>query len=318
MKGSSPRTSRKNRLKRLGFLTVGVVLAVWLLPQLFGFVAVKVFQPILSVETWSVRVVSIIPDYFTSRHELVERITDLETKIAYNTTNESSVARLVQENSELRQLLGAEGEARIAAGVIGRPSLTPYDVLVIDQGSNDGVVESAPVYAGADQAIGHVARVFPNSSIVVLASSPGVESTVYIHGPNIYTTARGQGGGVLAVSVPQGIPITTQDVVVMPSLGGGVYGRISVIDSVPTEPEQRGFVTLGTPIHSLWLVSVGREALAPVSFETAREVVRTFEDELFSVPVPDGVLIEVREDAAATSTATSTATTSDELTGETL
>lgn len=207
------------------------------------------------------------------------------------------------ENASLREVMGTDGEDRVAAGVIGRPSALPYDVLLIDQGSDNGIKEGAPVYVNEDTVIGFVAATYSDSALVALLSTPSFTSTAYILGPNIYTTAVGIGGGVTRIHVPQGIELKTGDLVVLPSLSKGIYGRISAVDSVPERAEQYGYMTTDVPINSLRLVSVGTTPLRGLSFEEARAEVEGAKREFLMVDVPEGVLVDV---GSASSTATST------------
>ena len=249
------------------------------------------------------------PFYFRDRNALLEEIKERDQLISFQSGADLTVSRLLQENKRLRELLGASTSPRIAAGVIGRPTVLPYDVLVLDQGSSDGVKVNTPVFIGRDQVIGYVSEVFPGTSVVSLVSSPGLESTVYIIGPNIYTTAVGQGGGVLEVGVPQGVPIAEGDLVVIPSFDAGIYGLIVTIDSVETRPEQYGYVTIDVPLQSLRWVSVGTIPLDEVSFEEARARVNEITESLTKIEVPEGVLVELPTEATTTAT-----TTSEELT----
>lgn len=300
---SSRRTSPKKRVTRT--LAIGGVLiaALMVAPSLFGTVTSVVLTPVMHFETLLAKSGNLVPQFFVDRNTLIRTNHELERTIANTNGTQQTIARLQNENTELRSLLGVAPEERIAAGVIGRPTVTPYDVIVIDKGFRDGVEQDAPVYIGIDQAIGYVAAVFPDSSVVTLLSTPHFESSVYIIGPNIYTTARGLGGGVLEVSVPQGIPLSVGDLVIVPALGAGVYGTVDVIDSIPTEPEQRGYVTFTTPIQSMRFVTVGTSALTPLSFSEAVTVVANAKENLATVPVPSGILVDT---LAATSTATST------------
>lgn len=232
------------------------------------------------------------------------KLTDGEQK-EVNPSLREELDYLRAENSTLLSQLSSKGEERIVAGVIGRPSALPYDVIVIDQGAQDGIVQDAPVYADQYRAIGFVSAVYEKSSVVVLLTSPGFTSTVFVYGPNIYTTAEGVGGGVIRIHVPQGINISNGDLVVIPSLSSGTYGSITAVDSVPSRPEQYGYVTNDTPINSLRYVSVGKTPLNPISFEKAREVVDTARRDLLQISVPEGILVEV-DDENASSTATST------------
>lgn len=307
MKGSSRQTSHKNRLRVIIVLGVASVALLFFVPRFAGMISGLFFEPVMRFESWLFQSDSTVASYFVDRSDLVRKIEELERNLAYVNGSQGAIERLQNENMQLRSLLGEEEKnARIAASVIGRPTATPYDVLVIDKGSADGISKNAPVYIGSDQIVGFIAQAYQHSAIVALATTPNFESTVYIFGPNIYTTAKGIGGGVLQVNVPQGIVLSLDDLVVVPALGGGVYGRISSIDSVPSQPEQRGYVTLDVPMQSIRFVSVGESSLSSISFEEALEVVQNVRDDLIKVPVPSGVLVDVGSSTEQTATSTDT------------
>ena len=291
---SRHRTSpEKRELVLLGSVFVPLFLLLWLFPGLLGQFVAPILRPLLSAET-----------------KLRLSITDQAQPDA-NLDN-IEIDRLRAENTALRTVLGSENETRIAAGVIGRPTNLPYDVLVIDKGERDGIVKDAPVYVGTNQVIGFVVAVYGESSIVALVTTPGWSSTVYIYGPNIYTTAIGQGGGITRVHTPQGIKLEEGNIVVVPSLSDGVFGRISAVDSVPSRTEQYGYVAMNMPLNSIRLVAVGTRPLSTIDFETAQAVVTEAGRELLLVPVPEEILIEA-ESATTTATTTNqaeTATTS--------
>ncbi len=285
----------KRELLILFGLFLPAFLLLWLFPGLLGKVTAPLLTPFLSAET-------------KIRQTLSN--TDQQT----GPVDEFELDRLREENNQLRTLMGDQDEQRIVAGVIGRPTNLPYDVLMIDRGEKDGIVKDAPVFVGKDQAIGFVISVYEKSAVIALVSTPGWRSTVYIYGPNIYTTAIGQGGGVTRVHTPQGIKLTEGDLVVVPSLNAGVYGRISAIDSVPSRAEQYGYVNMDTPLNSLRFVSVGTRPVSTVDFDTAKAIVEQTANTLLQINVPEGVLIEAGN---STSTATSTeevATTTEETT----
>ncbi|OGG86035.1 hypothetical protein A2392_01030 [Candidatus Kaiserbacteria bacterium RIFOXYB1_FULL_46_14] len=286
------RTSpEKHELVLLGSIFLPLFLLLWLFPGLLGQIAAPIIKPFLSAET-----------------KLRQSLSNQDqTDVNLETVE---LERLKAENTELRTLLGGESEARIAAGVIGRPTNLPYDVLVIDKGERDGIVKDAPVYVNDNQAIGFVVAVYGESSVVALVTTPGWRSTVYIYGPNIYTTAVGQGGGIARVHTPQGIKLEEGNIVVVPSLSAGIYGRISAIDSIPSRTEQYGYVAMNMSLNSLHLVSVGTRPLSTIDFETAKTVVNEAARALLEVSVPEGILIEA-ESASSTATSTTAATTTE-------
>jgi cell shape-determining protein MreC len=283
-----------------------VLLFLFLAPKVFSFAVSLVLSPIHAVQTWVQHSSGSLPQYLRERTVLVEQINDLKSSLATQSGEQFTIELLSKENEELRVLLGDIEEKRIVAGIIGRPNKLPYDVLVLDKGSADNIVEGAPVFIGKDTVIGIVKKVFPKSSVVELITSSGFSASVYIFGPNIYTNAVGIGGGQLRVGVPQGITLTEGDLVVLPSAATGVYGSISTVDSVPTRPEQYGYVSPEIPLSSLRLVSVGDAPLEPVSFEEAQAIVAEAHSAVFEVPVPEGILVTTNGTSTASSTATTT------------
>lgn len=211
----------------------------------------------------------------------------------------AELTSLQAENERLR--LFKEDED-ILAGVIGRPTALPYDVLFIDKGSRDGVQVNAPVYAENDAAIGFVAAVYDENALVALLSTPGYVSTVYVYGPNIYTEAVGQGGGVTRIHVPQGVALAVGDPVVMPSLARGIYGSVSAVDSVPERPEQFGYMTSAIPLSSLRFVSVGKTPLKIMNFEEARASVDAARRDFLQVEVPPEAMIGLETGTTSSST----------------
>ncbi|QQR65102.1 rod shape-determining protein MreC [Candidatus Kaiserbacteria bacterium] len=251
--------------------------------------------------------VSTVPVFIRSRMELLSHTQELEQELASSQGIAATLAYITAENTELRNLLSASSSPQIVAGVLARPPYTPYDTMVLDKGSDDGIVEYAPVYHGKGIALGYVHAIFPHMSYVTLFSSPGVESTVYIFGANLFTTAYGEGGGVVHLSVPQGIPLTKGDAVVLPSLHTGTLGTVDEIQSIATEPEQHAYVTLGVPLQSIRIVSVGTVPVNAISFDEARTRVEAEEQKRFMISVPEDE--RVRLSATSTLISTTTATT---------
>ncbi len=249
------------------------------------------WYPFDMVRVWVAESGSSLPMYIRERGVLVRELEDLKIKIATEQGTDSTIKKLQIENTELRNLAGALPEARVLARVIGRPNSLPYDMLMLDRGSNHGVLQHAPVFLGADQVIGFVSKVTEKTSLVTLVTTAGFTSSAYVIGPNIYTYAEGMGGGVLRVRVPQGIMLRTGDLVLLPAIDSGLYGTISYIETSVTQPEQYGFVTTSIPIQSLYYVSVGREAVVPHTYEEAEALIDETKATLFKVELPEGVLV---------------------------
>lgn len=303
-----PLNSKKQSRRQPFILGAFVVLALFFMKPIVQYGGGVLMTPFYGIKSYLETSSGTIPSYFRERSELHARIQSLEQELQKQNGMQQSLDYLEAENSELRSVLGATTTKRIVAGVITRPPYSPYDTFVIDQGSDDGIVQYAPVFYGNNLALGYVEAVFPKYALVTLFSSPHVETTVYIFGPNIFTRAFGDGGGVVRLSIPQGIPVHEGDTVILPSLDTGVLGNISSVISNPTEPEQRAYVTYETPLQSIRLVSVSTEASIERTFLEALAITERMRATLFTVPVPpDFTLIG---STTATTTAPNTATSS--------
>lgn len=304
------KTSRRNSPKRSRIvrgLTLSVIALIVLaaFDEPAGMIASLVGSPVKHMERWVNESSSALPTYIRDRASILERQRELERELAAVTGDRASASRLSRENEELRSLLSAGTHERIAAGVIMRPNETPYDTLLIDRGSRDGIQKHAAVFGPDDVVLGTIAKVYPESALVTLVTTPGTVSTAYIYGPDIYTEAIGQGGGVLQVGVSQGVEINKGNLVVMPSIDPGIFGTISHVESSESSPEQYGYVTSPLSMREIRLVSVSAKPVPEVSFEAAQQVVEDTRSDLLRVDVPDDILV-------STSTATSTGTTTPE------
>ncbi len=284
----------KSNRKKILKIILSILLSLILLYFIGGFIGKIVSYvsvPIYNIKNWSVESTGSVPSYFRDRAILIDTIASLEAKLSVQNTQSLTLARVLDENDNLRNLLGDVKEDRIVAGVIARPPMMPYDAILIDRGSNDGILEGAVVYHSNDSAIGFVAKTYLGSSLVTLFSTPGVEESVYVIGPDIYTTAYGDGGGIMRVSIPQGVSINIGDIIILPSLDSGVLGSIQTIESVITKPEQIGYFAFDVPLQSLKVVSVGRRAQNIISFEEAEKHVSEFKEELFKIDIPDEIIV---------------------------
>jgi cell shape-determining protein MreC len=259
------RDEKKQRIARVFLVSVAVIGIGLLLPTLFTLVGRIVMYPVHATQQWFHESQSRLPMFLKSQNDLVNQITDLQSKLAAAESTDLTQKRLYDENFWLREQLSVDGKKRIAAAVVARPNEMPYDLLQIDRGEVDGVKIGAPVYIGADNVVGVVSQLAPHYSFVELFTTPGFTATTFISGANIVATLEGYGGGVARVKVPQGVPLKVGNLVHVPSLDPGVFGRVEYIENRPSQPEQFGYITLQKPIANINYVSVGTDTVVPVA-----------------------------------------------------
>lgn len=288
-KSSHPSSNNTGSIKKLVIWLIVISALFFGARPIVNSVASFVTTPLFSIRHYVESSGSALPVFIRDREQLLLQIRSLEHKVLEREGAEATLAMVLEENESLRQLLGSSSSTRIAAGIIARPPHTPYDVVLIDKGQIDGIRSQTPVYYGENNLLGFVGKVFQEHALVTLISTPNIETSVYIYGPDIFVTAYGMGGGAIKLVVPQGVIVEEGNIVVAPSIEGGLIGTIERVESKPTEPEQYAYLTYDVPIRALRLVAVGRRPITPSSYEEALESVSEFESTFLRFAFPQEV-----------------------------
>lgn len=133
-------------------------------------------------------------------------------------------------------MASSSASSRILAPVIMRPTLVPYDELIIDGGEDRGFRPGDKVFTTEDVLIGKISEVLSGTSKVMLYSSPGQVTQVLIGEGNDAATAIGRGGGQYSAELPRAAGVKEGDYVTAPSLYGKPFGIIRGIASDATQP----------------------------------------------------------------------------------
>jgi hypothetical protein len=282
---------------------IGLVLlltAALILPSVFTAVSRVVLYPVYATQTWLRESTNSFPTYIRDKAQLEAQIVTLEQELATAKNTDVTLQRLFEENNTLRSLLNSESPERIAAAVIARPNQLPYDYIQIDRGSDHGIFTGAAVYSGVDTVVGMVAHTDEQFALVELFTTPGFEATAFVGDSNVVVTLEGYGAGVARVRVPQGIPLSVGSLVYVPSIEPGVFGRISFVESEPTQPEQYGYITPDKAISSLQYVAVGTSNITPIDETLVREQIDTIVTQDLIVEGVNTTTVEVIEENATT------------------
>lgn len=266
-----------------------MVLVVVLAASFSGSVASFVFAPVYTFNAWIAQGGSAIPQFVRSRQELVAENQALQEELEQRRAQS-------QQAAWQKSVTTTVPEDGIRAGVLLPPSYTPYDTLLIDKGRADGMMKHARVYGAHQQVIGTIERVYPRVSLVVLASAPKVESTAYILGPNIFVSTHGQGGGILKAVVPQEVPVSVGDRVVLPGLDFGIYGTVSHIHAPESNPGKEVYISNDLSLVSEYEVWVSPHPVPEVTFEEIQTALEQMDASQYSFEVPD----ELIRDATST------------------
>ena len=137
-----------------------------------SFVSHSVFRPVL---IWGNNVggeISNIGAIFHNRKSLMLENENLKSQILESEADRSNYASVVDENNKLKEILGrTEGKNMILANILNKPNQSLYDTLIIDIGTEQGIIVGQRVFAFGNVSIGYVAEVYGNSSKVILFSN---------------------------------------------------------------------------------------------------------------------------------------------------
>lgn len=165
---------------------------------------------------------------FHSTTALVEKNRELAARVAELEVRVLDRNMLADERDELRSLMGREpGREGVLAAVVASPGSSPYDTLILDVGSIEGVSEGDRVFMGENVVIGSVVQVYGHVSRAALFSTPGNVVDAVIPGSDIFTTATGRGGGAFELVVPRDVRMSAGDPIILAGTSrilGVVYG----------------------------------------------------------------------------------------------
>ncbi len=183
---------------------------------------------LVNLQTWfSSRFVA-IQDFFTSPRDIAslrQRNAELEGEVA---DLQAQVIQLQQEVGETQILAALVDFSRanpenkyLAAAVIGRDPSPFLHYVIINRGSNDGILRGMPVVTNQGL-IGRVDAVIADAARVELITDPA--SSVNVRLQNAETEASLVGsvtGDVTLELIPQDINVQPGDLVLTSGLGGG-------------------------------------------------------------------------------------------------
>lgn len=234
--------------------------AVW--AALLGLFVIIFFTPARSVATKVVMWVA-HPTLLLGRatsdgiSSFVRTFSSTRTLIAENTALKDQIQELelrlldrntlAQENDELRDLLGrTPASSGVLASVLAGPGSTPYDILLVDIGSDEHVAVGDRVMVGDNVIIGTIIEVYARTAKAELFSSPGKAMDVTLPGTNAFVTATGRGGGNFEMMLPRDVDIENGTPVFVPGTSR-IVGVILGSEGDPTDPFKKVF--LRTPIN---------------------------------------------------------------------
>jgi cell shape-determining protein MreC len=170
-----------------------------------------------------------------SRTELAE---DRERLMRELEASKLEKATLIARVADYERLLGTrtEGHGGILAGVLAHPPVSPYDVLIVDQGAGSGVRVGATALGPGGIPVGTVSSVDEKTSRVTFFSSTGQVTEGWAGTTRIPVKLTGTGAGGFDAEIPGTAGALVGDEVYVPGPGALPIGSIVEVVTDPSSP----------------------------------------------------------------------------------
>lgn len=197
---------------------------------------ITAISPLWRAENGASRTLGKMVDFFHTRSTLIdengklrERITSLEVEL-------STLSLIRDDQASLLALLGREnGPVGITASILTRPPQSPYDLIIVDAGSEERVVEGARVALPEGPEIGVVSQVFGSFSRVKLFSTPSEKTQAILERHEVPVELVGAGAGNFKIVVPRDTEVVIGDRILSTGLKATLLGVVSDVSLEPTD-----------------------------------------------------------------------------------
>ena len=226
----------------------------------FSFIQV----PVLAVSGWIGVHTSVLSDVADdiqlramSKEMLIEEVRNLREEVADSEFLTLRASVLLDENEELRSLLGtASDEPIVRSGRVVRVAQgLNTTTLVVGAGSSDGVSEGDFVLAHSGVLLGVAGVVTENVTLVQLVTSSRVRTPVFVgdNGGTLFTL-EGAGGMHGVVRAPRDAPVSEGDSIAS-AYGPWILGIVEGVSFDPRDPFQAVYVRSPVNVHTIRFVS---------------------------------------------------------------
>lgn len=144
----------------------------------------------------------------------------------------------------------------VVAAVLTHPPQTPYDIIIIDAGSDDSVTIDSEVSLPEGPILGVISEVFSKKAKVKLFSTAGEETSAVLERGSVPVILVGAGGGNFKLILPRDIKAEKGDRILSPGISPRLLAVIEEISVRPTDSFKEVLAKSLTNIFALRFVFV--------------------------------------------------------------
>ncbi len=240
----------------IGFVLVVVFLFSNYFSKILNLVGIPLWSTenkIVNIVEYNSHLVRTKSSVFRENDNLIEKNKNLESKMI-------DYEILKKENDELKEMLIRLPSTHnfTLATILAKPNQSPYDTIIVDVGSDEGITEGLKVYANGETPIGQVEKVYMKTSLITLYSNPKRVTQAVLNSSNAPVELIGRGGGNFEMLIPLDLSSENGELVVLPGLTSEVIAIVDGVISTPTDPIKKVILRSPINIQSLKWVEIKR------------------------------------------------------------
>lgn len=251
----------KNRSKYPYWRRILALLAIFIsgtvVFSFFGMTFVSIFSPVWRMENVVVRNLRDGVVFFNSQRALVEENSKLKEKLSSLEIEIMSMSKeRIPENTFLELAGRKQKPNMVIAAVLTHPPQTPYDIIIIDAGSDESITLGSKVSLPEGPVLGVVSEISSKLARVKLFSASGERTNAVLERGNISVTLVGAGGGNFRLVLPRDIRVEKGDRILSLDITSRLLAIAEEISVQPTDSFQEVLANSPTNIFSLRFVFV--------------------------------------------------------------
>ncbi len=226
--------SRKKKIFPWGKILFAIV---------FSFILVFIFKSLIIRSVDTVRNVAhetmlfFLPQSFISHVGLVQENQELRAQVMLLTAENADKVRIQNELSSLKKIGDKKPDPHYFetnTHILSRPGEAPYDILVVDRGSESGVrVDDRAIYGSL--ILGNVVEVGSGYSKIKLLSSPDNVIKGTLGEKKTTIDVKGVGGGAFESLLPIGASVSVGDSIVLPTYSSKIFAVVENVEELKAE-----------------------------------------------------------------------------------
>lgn len=195
--------------------------------------------------------------YFTSKNTLYTDNENLKNENMTLKLRAYDYETILSENQELKGIT-LENTNKIISRILSKPPQSPYDTLVIGNGSSQGISVGDRVYLSDTVVVGTVTSVTSGTSLVTLFSSDEQKTTGENTRTGVSFEIIGKGASNLTITIPKETDILWGDTFVYPAVSPEVIGSVYYIDTESQTSFKTAYLRIPANISSAKWIFVNK------------------------------------------------------------